>query len=420
MVRSGATMTGANLWVLVMAIFTASLGLNVNSTPVIIGAMLISPLMGPIMAIGMGVAIHDFALVYRAFKNFCLAVLLSILTSAIYFLISPLKVPGSELLARTTPTIYDVLIAIFGGLAGIIAGSGKLRQSNVVPGVAIATALMPPLCTVGFGLANLNPTYVFGAFYLFFINTVFISLATYFIVRILKYPSVENLHSGNVGRIRRFISFVVIFTLLPSIYLTWQIVRRYILEEKVKQYVQNEFSGPQRLILKSAAEYRENRPIVTVTLIGSEIDSAEYQRLCNRMHFYGLGKATLEVQQGFGDNNKGAALLGSMTSSIGQNRDAIGRIFADMAGLENVGKNLVVRDSLEISIGRYLSRRVPGLSAFSIEPVQFYDAATDRKKTGWKAQIRVKKSTSVIRLDSISLWLKQQLPGDTVIVIEGK
>ncbi|HSK14365.1 MAG TPA: DUF389 domain-containing protein, partial [Phnomibacter sp.] len=180
LVRGSATMTGSNLWVLVTAIFTASLGLNVNSTAVIIGAMLISPLMGPIMAIGMGVAIHDFGLVYRALKNFLLAVGISILASSIYFFISPLKVPGSELLARTSPTIYDVLIATFGGLAGIIAGSSKLRQSNVIPGVAIATALMPPLCTVGFGIANLNPTYIFGAFYLFFINTVFISLSTYF------------------------------------------------------------------------------------------------------------------------------------------------------------------------------------------------------------------------------------------------
>lgn len=169
---------GANLWILIFAIFVASIGLNVNSTAVIIGAMLISPLMGPIMGIGLAAGINDFELLKRSFRNLGVAVFIAILTSTVYFYITPIHDAQSELLARTEPTVWDVLIALFGGLAGIIAGSRK-EKSNAVPGVAIATALMPPLCTAGYGLATGNLYYFIGAFYLFFINSVFISLSTY-------------------------------------------------------------------------------------------------------------------------------------------------------------------------------------------------------------------------------------------------
>ena len=156
-ILKGINFRGSNLWVLIFAIFIASLGLNVNSTAVIIGAMLISPLMGPIMGIGLGIGINDFELIKKAFRNLAIATIFGILTSTLYFLISPLNEARSELLARTTPTIYDVLIAFFGGLAGIVASSTKLK-GNVIPGVAIATALMPPLCTAGFGIASGNFT----------------------------------------------------------------------------------------------------------------------------------------------------------------------------------------------------------------------------------------------------------------------
>ena len=172
-IREGIEFKGSTIWILIFAIFIASLGLNTNSTAVIIGAMLISPLMGPIMGIGLGLGINDFELIKKSFRNLAVATIFSVLTSTLYFLISPLNEARSELLARTSPTIYDVLIALFGGLAGIVAMATK-QKGNVIPGVAIATALMPPLCTAGFGLANGNMHYFFGAFYLFFINSVFI------------------------------------------------------------------------------------------------------------------------------------------------------------------------------------------------------------------------------------------------------
>ena len=165
---------GANLWILIFAILVASVGLNVNSTAVIIGAMLISPLMGPIMGVGLAAGINDFELLKKSLKNLGIAIAISIITSTIYFSFTPLNDAQSELLARTEPSIWDVLIALFGGLAGIVAGSRK-EKSNAIPGVAIATALMPPLCTAGYGLATGNVYYFFGAFYLFFINSVFSS-----------------------------------------------------------------------------------------------------------------------------------------------------------------------------------------------------------------------------------------------------
>ena len=189
-ITKGVNFKGANLWVLIFAIFIASLGLNVNSTAVIIGAMLISPLMGPIIGMGLAIGINDLELLKRAARNFGVATLISILTATAYFLLTPLSEAQSELLARTSPTIYDVFIATCGGAAGIIALCTK-GKGNVIPGVAIATALMPPLCTAGYGIATGHPLYFLGAIYLFFINTVFISFATFIGVRLMKFQRKE-------------------------------------------------------------------------------------------------------------------------------------------------------------------------------------------------------------------------------------
>ena len=176
-IRNGVEFKGTNLWILIFATVIASLGLNVNSTAVIIGAMLITPLMGPIMGIGLSIGLNDFELMKRSLKSYAVTTLFSVVTATLYFLFTPLDEVQSELLARTSPTIYDVLIALMGGLAGIVALATK-EKGNVIPGVAIATALMPPLCTAGFGLATGNLLYFLGAFFLYFIDSVFISLAT--------------------------------------------------------------------------------------------------------------------------------------------------------------------------------------------------------------------------------------------------
>ncbi|MBR5830539.1 MAG: DUF389 domain-containing protein, partial [Tidjanibacter sp.] len=186
-VRRGIDFKGTNLWVLMFAVFIASLGLNINSTAVVIGAMLISPLMGPITGIGLALGINDFDMLKSAWRNFLLMVVVSLVTSTVFFLISPISTARSELLARINPTTYDVLIAFFCGLASMIALTRKDRAVSVVFGVAIANALMPPLCTAGYGIATGNAQFFFGALYLFTINAVFIAVATYVVVLLLRY-----------------------------------------------------------------------------------------------------------------------------------------------------------------------------------------------------------------------------------------
>jgi uncharacterized hydrophobic protein (TIGR00271 family) len=216
--RNGAEAVGTNLWVLFFAILIASVGLNVNSTAVIIGAMLISPLMGPIVGIGYGAAVADFALIRTAARNLTLFTGLSLVTSVLYFTLSPLDEPQSELLARTSPTLWDVLIAAFGGAAGMVAVTRK-TFSNVVPGVAIATALMPPLCTVGFGLANGRWDMSAGAFYLYLINGVFIAAATLVMAKLLRLPARGEVDPTTRRRHRAIITFGLLAVLVPSVWL---------------------------------------------------------------------------------------------------------------------------------------------------------------------------------------------------------
>ena len=223
-VEKGVVFKGTNLWVLMCAILVASVGLNMNSTAVIIGAMLISPLMGPINGIGYSLATYDFQLFRKAVKNFTFAILVSLITSSLYFFISPVDTAHSELLARTSPTIYDVFIALFGGVAGMLALSSKLK-GNVIPGVAIATALMPPVCTAGYGLATFQFTYFFGALYLFTINTVFIAVASLFVSQVLKLPIRTIVDKARAKRVNQYITLILVITAIPSIYFGYKLVQ---------------------------------------------------------------------------------------------------------------------------------------------------------------------------------------------------
>ena len=298
-IRKGVEFKGTNLWVLIFATFVASLGLNVNSTAVIIGAMLISPLMGPIMGMGLSVGINDFELLKRSLRNFGFMVLASIFTSTLYFFISPLSGAQSELLARTTPTTYDVLIAFFGGLAGIVAQSRKDRTSTVIPGVAIATALMPPLCTAGFGLATLQFKYFIGAFYLFFINTVFIAIATFIVVRFLHYSKKEFVDKNREMRVRRSILLIVLVTIIPSVVIGYRIVKRSLFENDVKRYVNTVFQFPKTKVIEHTGIYRPDNgeSYVEIYLIGEPISDEMIENARLQMPQYNLRDVRLVVRQ---------------------------------------------------------------------------------------------------------------------------
>ena len=235
-IRNGIHFRGANVFILACAIIIASVGLNVNSIPVIIGAMLISPVMAPILGFGFGLGIQDNKLVRQSLKNFLIMVSISIGASFLYFLLSPLHLENpTELLARTNPTLYDVLIALFGGFAGILELSRK-KKGTVLPGVAIATALMPPLCTVGYGLSLLNARYIFGALYLFIINSIFIVLATFITVKYLKYPVVSA--GDTKSRFsKRSVTILLLVVIIPSIFSAVRIVRESNFSRHVEQLV---------------------------------------------------------------------------------------------------------------------------------------------------------------------------------------
>lgn len=288
---------GTNLWTLIFAILIASIGLNMNSTAVIIGAMLISPLMGPIIGIGLSVGIYDFDLLKRAVKNLLIAAGISILTSALYFWLTPIHEAKSELLARTTPSLWDVFIAFLGGLAGIVAGTRK-QKSNVIPGVAIATALMPPLCTAGFGLSTGQWLYFLGALYLFFINSLFICLAALLIVRYLKFNRAEFPSLERQKRVMRYIWFIVILTVLPSIYLTFRIVQRTIFEENAKRFVQNEINFAQTQVVNSNYKYDGKHSAIELLLLGQELPKQVIDSLNNHLPLYNLKGTSLNIRQG--------------------------------------------------------------------------------------------------------------------------
>ncbi|MEQ8243505.1 TIGR00341 family protein [Fulvivirga sp.] len=301
-ITKGVEFKGTNLWILIFAIFIASIGLNVNSTAVIIGAMLISPLMGPIMGIGMGAGINDFDLIKKAIKNLGVAVTISVLTSALYFFITPLHEAQSELLARTTPTLWDVLIALFGGLAGIIAGSRK-EKSNAIPGVAIATALMPPLCTAGYGLANGNWYYFAGAFYLFFINSVFISVSTFLIVRFLKYPKKKFESEVTELRVKTSIWIFVLLTIAPSIYLAYNLVRKTIFEQNARNFVKNEFRFEDTQVINQIFTLNGDSATIEITLYGRPLTETEIGDIEKDLDHFNLRGAFLKIRQGYKEDN---------------------------------------------------------------------------------------------------------------------
>lgn len=240
-IKSNISFRGANLWILACAIVIASVGLNVNSTAVIIGAMLISPLMGPIVGAGFALAVYDFELLKRSGKNLLIATIVSLIVATLYFYFSPFKEAQSELLARTSPNIYDVLIAFFGGLVGVIAIT-RVEKGNPIPGVAIATALMPPLCTAGYGLAMGNFSYFLGAFYLYSINCFFICISTFFILKYLKYKPIKTLNQGVEKQIRYGISALILVMIIPSFYLAYNLLQENKYNQKVEQFISNEFT----------------------------------------------------------------------------------------------------------------------------------------------------------------------------------
>lgn len=366
---------GTNMWVLIFATMVASLGLNVNSAAVIIGAMLISPLMGPIMGVGLSIGTNDFELLKKSLRNFGYMVVVGMLTSALYFLISPLSSAQSELLARTTPTTYDVLIAFFGGLAGIVAQTRKDRTTTVIPGVAIATALMPPLCTAGFGLATGNLSYFLGASYLFFINTVFIALATYIIVRYLKYSKKEFMDPARERKARRFIILTVIISIIPSVILGYRIILRSYFETNVDRYVSEVFNFEKTQVIDYKKYYAADSSAVEVILIGDPISVDMVENLKAQAMNYGIKRTTaILIHQSATDSSFDLTTLQSSYSEILSEKN---KQIAELQRTVEQNSRDVIPSS---DYARELISLTPQIEKLQVDKMQSYNAqgvATD-------------------------------------------
>lgn len=267
LIKADIPFRGATAWILICSIFIACIGLNANSIPVVIGAMLISPLMGPILGMGMSIAVNDIDTLRKSISNFVVMVVLSVFTAWLFFYLFPLKVESSELLARTKPDIRDVLIAFFGGMALIIARTKKGTIASVIFGVAIATALMPPLCTVGFGLAIKNWKYAYMAMYLFTINTIFIGLATFIVLKLLRFPMIRYANSAKRKLIARLASFTALLVMVPAIYTFW--ITYNLSKEKgdYETFIKQEIEANAALVLRRPTIDHDHKK-VTVYLDG--------------------------------------------------------------------------------------------------------------------------------------------------------
>ena len=278
--------------ILMCAIFIASIGLNMNSTAVIIGAMLISPLMTPIIGLGFGLAIFDTRLIKQSLQVLFTQVLVSLLVSTLYFWISPLSYASSELIARTSPTIWDVLIAIAGGIAGVI-GSRKKEANNIVPGVAIATALMPPICTAGYGLANGNVRFLFGALYLFLINCVFIMLINIVGTRIMMRQSPLSSFKELNTKMRIGLISLIVLLVLPASYSAVTLTMDQARKEGIKQFVGKEFAN--HTVINQVYKSRNNELVLTV--VGDPISEEELETIRQKQASYGIQSVQLKVNQ---------------------------------------------------------------------------------------------------------------------------
>lgn len=406
-IYNGVEFKGTNLWVLVFAIFIASLGLNVNSPAVVIGAMLISPLMGPIMGLGLGMAINDLTLLKKAGYNYLFAAGVGLLTSTIYFSISPINDAHSEILARTSPNIYDVLIAFFGGLAGILATSSKLK-GNVIPGVAIATALMPPLCTAGYGLATWQLDFFLGAFYLFLINTVFIALATLITTRLLKFPFKVHPDEKEKTRVNRIVYAIAIVTLLPSIYFGYDIVQKNKFQKEANLFVDNEAVFPNNFLLKKNID--PNAKEITLTYGGLLIKDSAISVLKSKLNRYDLKDCNLQIQQGFSylnENSKNNDKDNLLSKAL---NDKSKQIELLSYKLDSVYK----QNEIGQQIFKEIKAQHPSVENMILQPATLINDSI--QKSVWISNIKLKEKLNQTEENKVINWLKIRLNAEEMVV----
>ena len=416
---------GHTAWILIFSIFVASIGLNVSSTAVVIGAMLISPLMGPIVGIGLSVAINDVETLRRSFINLGVMVFLSVLTAFLYFKVSPLTEETPELIARTYPTILDVLIAIFGGLGLIVAKTKSGTIASVIFGVAIATALMPPLCTVGYGLAIGSGAYALGALYLFSINAVFIALSTFIVSKILRFPLVRYANSKRRRRTAQIASVIAIAVMVPSVWLFIKLLDQQVFENKTKEFVKNIIKYEGAEVVKFTQDYKSKN--IDVYLIGQPVPQGKINEWFSQLEkTEKLENAQLRIYQGADQSGEMAARLsgeikaGILEDLYVKNEQLIQDKDDQIRFLEDQIALLKIQNVPFKSLSEELKINYEGVETFSYSN----KITTNFQKTDTLpvVNIRWKKNVAAAErkadLKKIEAWLKFKLKLDTIEVSE--
>jgi uncharacterized hydrophobic protein (TIGR00271 family) len=397
---SNISFRGSNLWILACAIVIASVGLNVNSTAVIIGAMLISPLMGPIVGAGFGLGMYDFELVKKSIKNLAIATIVSLIVSTLYFYISPFKEVQSELLARTSPNIYDVLIAFFGGLVGVIAVT-RVEKGNPIPGVAIATALMPPLCTAGYGLATGNYLFFGGALFLYTINCVFICIATFIIVKYLNYPITKQIDLKHQKQVKQGITVLLIIMIIPSVYFAYRLFDEKKYTQRTEDFIENEFPQKDFTLIYKKTDYNSNPKILELAFLSKKFNPLEIKALNQKLKEYDLLNTHLLIKQDTFDLKNDILNTINNHKKSGDNKDEL---------IQRLQKKITDFQANNTKVSKEALILFPEIKPIAI--TQY----TSKDKT---IPVLLYKSKNELKLDSkkkLVIWLKQRLEKDSVEV----
>ncbi|OXA73528.1 hypothetical protein B0A67_03715 [Flavobacterium aquidurense] len=406
-ITSAISFKGSNIWILACAIIIASVGLNVNSTAVIIGAMLISPLMGPIVGAGFGLGMYDFELLKKSLKNLVIATVVSLATSAIYFYISPFKEAQSELLARTSPNIYDILIAFFGGLVGVIAVT-RVEKGNPIPGVAIATALMPPLCTAGYGLALGNYLYFFGAMYLYTINCVFICIATFVIVKYLNYPITQQLDVRHQKRVKYGITILILLLIVPSIYFAYQLYVQKSYNSRTEVFIQKEFLDKDYPIIYKKIKYNTDPKRIELAFLAKKFDDTEIINLNKKLVNYNLPNTKLIIRQDTVNLRKDIMNQINNNQSVVDQKDILINNLRNQLAQYQFNNNQISNEAkilfptiTTLTIGNYTTENETNKS--KIIPVILFQS---------------KKKVDVDTRQKMKMWLKTRLEKDSIEIYQ--
>ena len=417
-IKTNIEFRGPNIWILFFACLIASVGLNVNAIPVIIGAMLISPLMGPILGVGLALGTNDSDLLKKSLKNFGIMVVICLIASCLYFLLTPLSMDSpTELLARTNPTIYDVLIALFGGLAGIIEVCRR-EKGTVISGVAIATALMPPLCTAGYGIANWNFLYFAGALYLFFINSVFIALAAYLIIRYLNFPIVEFADPAKRKRVKRTISLGTLIIIVPSIYSGIVMIGENRFNMNAREFVAENKSMDRSYIYDYSIDHHKSPSLLTVVIGGEKLSDEEIQKLYKSVEEHGIKKEQLVLEQN-------AAMQQSdvpdkiMISEIFERADReIKRKDERLKELETEIEAMKAKELPHEQIASEISAQHPEILSLTLSTGIEKSFTSGKSDEQILAVIKVKDRLDETACTRLKNWLKIRLDNDNIRIIQ--